>query len=308
MIGRNHFVAAIVITSALCACPPARAGAVTTYIALGDSLAFGETDFTHNPSFGDRGYVSLYANALAAKNGGVRPNVINLGVDGETSSTFFTGGPPSNGTIPGSPAPQLNLNYPSPAPTQNALLVSSIATEQAAGHSIGTVSVQLGANDLYVVLDQPGFLGQSPAQQQAELLAAIGQIQSNLTTLLGELKVTLPHANVLVMGYYNPYNADPSSVVDKLADPAIKALNLVLAGEAAAFGDRYVDAYTPFLGHELEYTYIGTGNAHPNDKGYGVIAGQMSPVPEPSSLLLLGGGAAGCLALHRCRRRAAVAE
>src|SRR5205823_1650131 len=78
--------------------------------ALGDSMAFGETNFTANPSNGDRGYVSLYATSLASSNGGVRPNVINLAADGETSSTFFNGSTQHDGS-PGNPAYAWNLNY-----------------------------------------------------------------------------------------------------------------------------------------------------------------------------------------------------
>ena len=61
----------------------------------------------------------------------------------------------------------------------------------------------------------------------------------------------LPHANLLVLGYHNSFNADPTSPIGKLADPAIRALNALIAGEAKAFGDKYVDTYTPFLGLEL---------------------------------------------------------
>ena len=49
------------------------AGSMQTSLALGDSMAFGETDFTQNPSNGDRGYVSGYANWLGTQGGGVRP-------------------------------------------------------------------------------------------------------------------------------------------------------------------------------------------------------------------------------------------
>src|SRR4051812_40436208 len=84
---------------------PAPAAGIPTYLALGDSMAFGETNFTHNPSSGDRGYVSLYADHLAALNGGVRPHVINYGVDGETTTTFFQGGTQGDGTLSGFPAP-----------------------------------------------------------------------------------------------------------------------------------------------------------------------------------------------------------
>jgi lysophospholipase L1-like esterase len=273
-----------------------------TYLALGDSLAFGETDFSKDPSYGDRGYVSLYANALATKFGGVRPNVINLGTDAETSSTFFNGGPGGDGTIPGLRGPQLNLNYPSTLPTQNALMLSTIAAENTKGHTIGAVTVQLGANDLFQVMNSPGFFGLTSAQQQAAIATALGTLQGNLTTLLLELKASAPHADILMMGYYNPYNADPSSSLDKLIDPAVHALNAVIAGEAKAFGVRFIDTYTPMLGHELQDTYIATGNVHPNAAGYALIEGQM--VPEPSSFLLMGLGisALGVLKLRRLRR------
>src|SRR5215471_17606617 len=66
----------------------AAAEAMQTYLAIGDSLAFGFTN-SPNPTLGDRGYVGPYADALAVN--GVRPQVVNLGAYGETSSSFFTG-------------------------------------------------------------------------------------------------------------------------------------------------------------------------------------------------------------------------
>src|SRR5262245_726290 len=57
---------------------PARSGPSQTYLALGDSLAFGQTTPPLQPSFGDQGYVKPYADWLATQNGGIRPNVINL--------------------------------------------------------------------------------------------------------------------------------------------------------------------------------------------------------------------------------------
>src|SRR4029077_16912590 len=76
----------------------ARAGQVHTYLSLGDSIAFGETVFMNNPalgpysdpSHGDRGFVAMYANYLGTVYG-ARPDVVNLGVDGETSSSFTSG-------------------------------------------------------------------------------------------------------------------------------------------------------------------------------------------------------------------------
>jgi lysophospholipase L1-like esterase len=284
---------------------PSAAAPMQTYIAVGDSLAFGETDFTHDPSYGDRGYVKPFADALAAQDFDRRPTVINLGVDGETTGTFFNGGPNGNGTLSGFPAPQLNLNHPDTSTTQNSLLLSTIASEKAAGHNISTITVQLGANDLLQTVNSPGFFSLSPTQQQAMVAQTLGTVQTNLGTLLSEIKGQLPNANVLVMDYYNPFAAIPSTPIGMIADPAIKGLNAVLAGTASAFGDHYVDTYSAIAGHEATDTLILSGNVHPNAAGYDLIANQLiqtAAVPEPSTSAVLGVGFAA-LGVRGWRRR-----
>ena len=92
----------------LIACPSI-AGPVQTYLALGDSIAFGETDVIP-VSFGDQGYVKPFADFLATQNGGTRPDVINLAFPGETSSSFFTAVPPP-GFAPHTALDGFNLNY-----------------------------------------------------------------------------------------------------------------------------------------------------------------------------------------------------
>ncbi len=132
----------------------------------------------------------------------------------------------------------------------------------------------------------------NPAQQQSALLGAMSAVQNNYTTLLTELHTLVPNAAVSVVGYYNPYPAVPGSPFTPIAGPAIQLLNAVIAGEAAAFGDKYVDTYQAFLGKEGTLTHItdapaGT-NVHPTDAGYAVIANQIQPVPEPTTMALLG--------------------
>ena len=269
----------------------AAAGGIPTYLAVGDSLAFGFTDST-TPSYGDRGYVGDYADALAASTG-IRPYVINLGTYGETTSTFLNGGNPS--------AP-MNLNYTATTTSQNSLMLSTIASAKASGDPINTVSVQLGANDLFAAAAAPGFFSQTAAQQSAQIQQALGTVATNVATVLGEIKSQLPNANVLVMGYYNPYAAVPNNPFSAVAAPAIQGLNAVLQADAQAFGDRYINTYTPFLGNEAQDTFITTSgslyNVHPNAAGYQLIADQME-VPEPSTFVVLAAGLGGMLATRR---------
>ncbi len=67
------------------------AWADSVYVALGDSITFGETDLNYVPSYGDRGYVTDFANVLAGRNGGTAPTVVNLAIDGETAASFMGG-------------------------------------------------------------------------------------------------------------------------------------------------------------------------------------------------------------------------
>jgi lysophospholipase L1-like esterase len=262
---------------------PGDAGSV--YIALGDSVAFGEYRFEDAPCNGDRGYVAPYADYLARFNAGVRPQVINLAVDGETSTTFFKGGTPGSGPIPGEPAFALNTNYQAPYPTQHSLLVATVAAQKAAGGTIGTVSIQIGANDILLLTLDPAFFTKSPAERHALILAALMMFQSNYSQLLSELKARVPGAKLVLLGYYDPFapfSQTPTSPLYPIAQVSragIQALNQIIAGEAAAFGARYIDLYAPFLGHELAFTDVTNslilGNVHPTPAGYLAIVDQL---------------------------------
>ena len=68
------------------------AGLSQIYVALGDSNTFGNDESVPSstmPNYGDQGFVRPFADFLGSLNGGVRPQVVNLAISGELSSSFL---------------------------------------------------------------------------------------------------------------------------------------------------------------------------------------------------------------------------
>jgi lysophospholipase L1-like esterase len=162
-------------------------------------------------------------------------------------------------------------------------MLSEIHSELAAGHTISTVTVSLGANDLFLSL-----ANSTPVAQ------ALATFQANEITLLTQIRSLLPGTNLILLGYFDPYAPffnDPSSPYYPVAQAsalAIPAINQFIAADAASFNASFVNLQPLFQGNEFAYTYIQTGNVHPNLLGYQVIANAL--VPEPSTVVLLGIG------------------
>jgi lysophospholipase L1-like esterase len=270
-----------------------RADSIETYLALGDSIAFGVTNVTP-VSFGDQGYVSLYANFLATQAKGIRPRVVNLAIPGETSTGFFTAISPP-GLPPHDLLASVNLNYNGDGSlSQDALLLTTLDVEAAAERTITNVSFAIGSNDVtsFIAL-HPDFFNLPPVQQQQLISEFFGVLTNNYITVLSQLRSALPEAQILLLNYYNPFGGfppdDPFNIANTIFDQGQTSLITSLAGP---FHASVVDINTPFRGRENELTFISSGGVHPNGQGYAVIAQQMAlaTVPEPASGALLGAG------------------
>jgi len=282
-----------------------RADPIETYLALGDSIAFGVTN-VFPVSFGDQGYVSLYADFLATQANGMRPHVVNLAIPGETSTSFFTAVSPP-GLPPHDLLASVNLNYNGTGfLSQDGLLLNTLAAEATAGRAITNVSFAIGDNDL-LAFDalHPDFFSLPPAQQQQLISAFFGVLSDNYVLVLSQVRSALPDARILLLNYYNPLGGlapdDPFNIANMIFDQGHTSL---ITGLAGPFHASVVDINTAFRGHENELTYIASGDGHPTPQGYAVIAQQMASatVPEPASVTLVAAGV-GLLAILSGRKR-----
>ena len=291
----------------LSAANSAKADPIQTYVALGDNLAFGQTTIPPQPSYGDQGYVHLLANALGANNNGIVPNVINLAIPGEMSSSYFTADN-SNGFR--SAGAQANLNYGGDTSlAQRNILAGVIAAEHAAGRVISTVSFALGAEDFAALQRTSAFQGATLSQQEAMINQLVASLKTNYTTALTQIRGALPDAKVLLPSYYNPYGyLGSGNTQNVLTGYFVNSQLQLVQSLSQQFNAGAVDLATPFVGHELQLTNVGSGNPLPNAQGYAAIASQVIAVaeaPEPASLSLFAIGATAAAGWRLGRRRVA---
>lgn len=236
---------------------------IKTYLALGDSLAWGyqPNDLSRSP--GDKGYVKFTADWLGTQFGS-RPTLINLGVPGETTASF------SNASEIGA---LLNSNYPLfGRKSQFNLFKDKVAQELSRGHLVTHVTIELGGNDLLDLLTTQ-FLALPFSQQTAQVDQALLTVKTNLGAIFSLIRQQLPSAILVVPGYYNPYGAYPGTPSDNIARYAMPKLNQILLTKALEYSGRYADTYRPFVGNELNLTWIASDDIHCNSAGY-VVYGQ----------------------------------
>jgi len=304
----RYLATAFVLAATAFVAPQPTSAGYDTYLALGDSLTFGvgspqfAADGQHD---GDRGYVGIVADRLANQNGGVRPNLVNLAISGETTDSFL-GNALGFPNIEGPNAGARNTTYAAlglPA-NQFAAMNAELDALAAAGHSVDLVTMTLGSNDLFALVGYATANNLNPADL---LPGALQNISNNLAAIFSVLEAKAPSARIDVLGTYNPLPADP------LYAGAVAALNLTVEQTILGFSANahvsnlhFIDVAPLFVGRETELTYIASltdpGNVHPTPEGYSLMAGQIASVPEPSSLVLLGFGSVAMVGLAFRRR------
>ncbi len=301
-MGSRSSSSPIVLAFALLVCGSLRAGEV--YLAFGDSNAFGNDESVPSstmPNYGDQGYVRPFADFLGTLNGGVRPQVVNLAISGELSTSFFTGTAPSDWPYR---EQSWNLNYPKAVTSQESLMLSTLDAAHAAGNSVW-VTLNFGTNDLSHLLASSAWQTASPSEQQALFTQLVNQVFANYGTVLTEVEMHAPGAHILLPGFFdNIPPADPAYAFDEFA---IGVGNQLLQQIAPAFDATYVDFYSVINGNVPELTNYPIGGSHLNEAGYAAVALALeaAAVPEPASFVMLGIGFIGLAGYGLLRRRSA---
>jgi lysophospholipase L1-like esterase len=273
-MNRKPFVVALVALLALAIGLPASPAAAeepdsTVYLALGDSLAWGEgaTDRF------ETAYVPHFYRFLQGDKHSRARELVNLAVGGETSASFITGWLP-------------------PGPQRTPQLTQALAVIADPNTDVSVVTLDIGGNDLLRLLAPGEACSTYPPTGECLLAAqaAITQFYGNygyiLTALTQALAADPGEETLMVMAYYNPWSGTGSAYegvvamlmlgtepgTDCAAPVTTFGMNDIITCVGTAFGATVVDVYPTFEGKGLELTHIAEGDIHANDSGYAQIA------------------------------------
>jgi lysophospholipase L1-like esterase len=239
-------VAALAAFGALALAPAAGAtGVGNTYLALGDSLAYGyhqaqfqeelkEKGYVEAANFDD-GYVDDFGAALKLLNPSLQ--IVNDGCPGETTETMIEGsgvGPEyCAGGPTGSPFPKAFLHHSYPG-TQ---LEDALAIAKEPG--VGTITLDIGANDVLQFLGHTCGFPATFTCTQEQIEAEIGHVAANVGYILAQLRAAAPKAKIVFVSQYNPY---PTVLKPEgTGDATVEALNGALKTVASSYGVKFAN-------------------------------------------------------------------
>jgi lysophospholipase L1-like esterase len=251
-----------------------------TYLALGDSVAFGLNplllvSLTQPPPaskfIGYPEIVAAVVQPFAAK------SQLNAACPGETSGSFISGAPPHFGCY--STGPQGQPAYKTWAGLHTSYSTSQLqfaVTELTTNKHINLVTLGIGSNDVFVLQRSCGTAPDRVACFGAGFPGLLQTYAGNLVQILSAIRATAGyHGKLVLVGYYSP-SADLNQV-------AI-ALNSVTASVGGNFGAIYADGFKafqlaaqPFGGDVCKAGLLiqlapNTCDIHPSPKGRDILA------------------------------------
>ncbi len=276
LAGTAMVAAASLVPALPASATPTWAGAHGTYLALGDSVAFGYVppQAVPAPNYSDPrsfvGYPEDVARALHIP-------VSNASCPGETTASFLVPGAPSNG-CENSPGSSVGYRTEFPLHVQYRGTQMQYALRYLAVHrDTRLVTIDIGANDVFLCEETTADACASPA----ELAAVLQEIQANLTTIYTLIRdVAHYHGLLVALTYYSLSYSNPPSA----QEVGTEALNSVIASVTEKFGGKVADGFAAFEGPSAAFGGSacaaglliklpdGTCNIHPSPAGHRLLA------------------------------------
>lgn len=267
-------VAATIAAGTASADPVTGTDANGTYLALGDSVAFGYVPPAAVPApnyFDARSFVG-YPEFLAQQ---LNERVSNASCAGETTASMLIAGAQSNGceNSVGSPVGYRTL-YPLHVQYQGTQMEYALHYLAAHKHT-QLITIDIGANDAFVC-EETTLDGCSSLP---ELIGLATQIATNLGTIYHELRVDAGYTGTIVaLTYYSLSYSDPAAI--GLAE----FLDNTISGVTTAYGGIVADGLGAFAGPALAHGGStcaaglliklpdGTCDVHPTAAGHRLLA------------------------------------
>ena len=217
------------------------------YIALGDSLAAGQTPYTQI----DAGYTDLIA--------------LQLKRFGKLASF------------------SKELSFPGYRVKE---VMESIESPQAKRllEKATLITISAGANNLLPLISHNATAGTLTFNQLSANFA-LNEVRVQMKELLSQVKNKAPNANVYVMGYYFPYTSVHKEQKNGAAN-ALKKLNAILEQVAHEAGANFVDVYHLYDEGASQFL-PNVSDVHPNQQGYRIMANAMLAMYSESPNLQL---------------------
>lgn len=123
-----------------------------------------------------------------------------------------------------------------------------------------------------IAADPALIMGIAKENNAERLSSVMGRYISNINDVMNGIRHNNKDADVVFIMQYDPFEG--ISVFEplwKLSENNVCALNRCIAEETGKQGYLFADAYTPFLGHTRELTFMDIFDVHPNENGHRAI-------------------------------------
>jgi lysophospholipase L1-like esterase len=227
------------------------------YLALGDSMAYGfqptKAKPGARPSDFDTGYVDVFAASLRKLSPKIQ--VVNYGCPGESAVTFTRGGCPAL-------ADGIKLHDP----FRGSQLKAAVSFLRAHRGQVSPITLTLWGAELFPL---------SAKGRRAP--SAIASFASRFNSIVRELRVAAPTAEIIVTGAWNPE-------ADRLeqSEPLYRSVNSAITRAAATSRARVANIFAAFNRGSfpaqkarlcaLTFFCSKGGDPHPTDAGYRAMA------------------------------------